>query len=64
MDDYFRNLFTPPGLIRFITLEQINNQQTIANKNETVHKLGWNPAARIIITKKEMRRGSNGRLEI
>lgn len=52
-DDYFEELFTPPGAISFID----GRRQDIGSINETIHDLGWNPEARIIISQGKMTRG-------
>ncbi len=64
MDSYFQNLFTPPNLISFITPEQIRNQQVLENSNEFIHRNGWKPEARIIISGDKMKKNEEGLLEI
>ncbi|WP_298151587.1 DUF6615 family protein [Flavobacterium sp.] len=64
MDPYFQNLFTPPNLISFITPEQIRRTQLNENNNDIIHKDGWNPSGRIIISKYPMRKSNDGIIEI
>ena len=64
MDNHFESLFNPGGLTGFITVEQIKNRQTVEDSNEIIHKDGWNPFARIILSKSEMRIGADGFLKV
>jgi len=63
MDNYFKNLFTPPGITGFINVEQLRNQQIIEENNESLHDEGWNPSARIIIAENKMIKTSDDLLE-
>lgn len=52
-DEYFDSLFTPPGVISFINGSPLD----VPSINEKIHKEGWKPEARIIISQGKMMKG-------
>ena len=65
LDPYFDNLFRhsiPDGL-EFMNPNRLIEEMEISGNNETVHDEGWNPAARIIMTREPMKR-RDGLLDI
>jgi len=64
MDPYFKNLFLASDRISFITQEQMINNERIIRQNETLHRNGWKPSARIVVSKDGMYKGRDGLLEI
>lgn len=65
-DPYFKQIFSgpEPGAIEFINPNRPYEERIITRNNETIHKDGWNPAARIIVSKSTMQRSSSGQLEL
>lgn len=65
-DPYFNNLFSTfdPRAIEFRNPFRDYEKRTITKNNLTVHKGGWDPAARIIVSKTPMRKNRSGQIEL
>ncbi len=64
MDPFFKKLFAPEDIISYATPQQFGNNIRTIIENNSIHKKGWNPAGRVIISQKKMEINPDGTLEI